>query len=315
MLELLAQVTAEFGYPADASPLFLAMDNCPHQTVVIGPPDAMESVAETLRERKIMHERLPFNRPYHTPLFEPQMGPLASMFDDMQFQAPQTTLYSCTTGKPFPHEPAAIRELAMSHWILPVEFSRMIRNMHDDGVKIFLELGPRGNLTSFVSDILRGREFLAISADVQRHSGITQLHHVLGQLFAHHVPMQTGIPLSGAKSATDRRLRNQNPCNTPQPTKPRPIRSPFPSGNGRAGVVNEYWNVMGEFLGLAGRRDAAVFASAAGRRFTETVSAGVALGFFFHSRRKCHSDRRNPKRHNLRRNPPPTELRRNINCL
>ncbi|MCA9071517.1 MAG: acyltransferase domain-containing protein, partial [Planctomycetaceae bacterium] len=190
MQELLVEVSTEFGYAADASPLFLAMDNCPHQTVLIGPPEAMAKVAEVLRERKTMHERLPFNRPYHTPLFEPQMGPMARMFDRMQFQVPKIPLYSCTTGRPFPHEPDAIRELAMSHWIRRVEFSQMIRNMHDDGVRIFLELGPRGNLTSFVSDILRGREFLAVSADVQRHSGLTQLHHVLGQLFAQHVPMQ-----------------------------------------------------------------------------------------------------------------------------
>ncbi len=249
MLELLAQVTAEFGYPADASPMFLAMDNCPHQTVVIGPPDAMQSVAETLRERKIMHERLPFNRPYHTPLFEPQMGPLASMFDDMQFQAPQTTLYSCTTEKPFPQEPAAIRELAMSQWILPVEFSRMIRNMHDDGVKIFLELGPRGNVTSFVSDILRGREFLAISADVQRHSGVTQLHHVLGQLFAHHVPMRIEALYPG-QTSQQTAAQESEPMQQTAAGEAWPIAPRSHSPNGRAGVVNEHWNVMGEFLDL-----------------------------------------------------------------
>lgn len=241
MQQLLAEVSMEFGYPADASPLFLAMDNCPHQTVVIGPPNAMMKIADVLRERKIMHERLPFNRPYHTPLFEPQMGPLARLFDRMPFQAPEIPLYSCSTGKPFPRDPLAIRELAMTHWIRPVEFTRMIRNMHDDGVRIFLELGPRGNLTSFVSDILRGREFLAVAADVQRHSGLTQLHHVLGQLFAQHVPMQ--------REAFYRHRNLQtiawNSSSSVSPTPSTPVQH-----SERATIVNAYWNVMGDFLDL-----------------------------------------------------------------
>jgi len=244
-LELLAQVAADSGHPADTTPCFLAMDNCPHQSVVIGPPDAMDRVVETLRERQILHERLPFNRPYHTPLFESQMAPLAQMFDSMQFQVPQMLLYSCTTGKPFPREPDAIRELAMAHWIQPVEFSRMIRNMHDDGVRIFLELGPRGNLTSFVSDILRERDFLAVSGDVQRRSGITQLHHVLGQLFAHHVAMRLDHlydrrhprPIAWGKS----------PGKVASPTPP-VASATAPSGGAR--VVNGFWHVMGEFLDL-----------------------------------------------------------------
>ncbi len=249
MQDLLTLVTADFGYPADASPLYLAMDNCPHQTVVIGPPDAMEKVAAILRERKIMHERLPFNRPYHTPLFEPQMGPLAKMFDSMDFQVPRTTLYSCTTGKPFPQEPAAIRELAMSHWIQPVEFSRMIRNMHEDGVRIFLELGPRGNLTSFTSDILRGRDFLAVSADVQRHSGLTQLQHVLGQLFVHHVPMQLDH-LYNRRNPQPIAWRGSLHENTPM-IQPRTANAELGMSHpGRAGVVTKYWSVMEEFLDL-----------------------------------------------------------------
>ncbi len=126
----------------------------------------------------------------------------------------------------------------------------MIRNMHDDGVRIFLELGPRGNLASFVSDILRGREFLAISADVQRHSGITQLHHVLGQLFAHHVPMRIE---SLYPDRASQHSEPQEPEPVPQTTaneKAWPIAPRTHSAGGRAGVVNEYWNVMGEFLDL-----------------------------------------------------------------
>jgi acyl transferase domain-containing protein len=33
--------------------------------------------------------------------------------------------------------------------------------MHDDGVRLFVEVGPSSNLTAFVSDILIDRQFVA----------------------------------------------------------------------------------------------------------------------------------------------------------
>src|SRR5262249_51788801 len=54
-------------------------------------------------------------------------------------------------------------------------------------VRLFVEVGPRGNLTAFVDDVLARQRYAAIPANVLRRSGITQLHHLLGQLAAHGV--------------------------------------------------------------------------------------------------------------------------------
>jgi len=63
-----------------AGPVFIAMDNCPHQTVLAGPPEPMIAVEAQLKARGVVCERLPFHRPYHTPLFEPLLGPIAAMY-------------------------------------------------------------------------------------------------------------------------------------------------------------------------------------------------------------------------------------------
>src|SRR5438874_3781470 len=65
----------------------------------------------------------------------------------------------------------------------------MIGAMYADGVRIFVEAGPRGNLSAFVEDILRGKPFAAIPANVLRKSGPTQINHLVAQLAAHHVPL------------------------------------------------------------------------------------------------------------------------------
>ena len=167
----------------------VAMDNCPHQCVAVGPTSAVAIVEEALAGRGIICERLPFRRPYHTPLFEPWMGPFRELFAPVPFATPHTPVYSCSSGELFPAHPDATRDLFVNHWVSPVEFTRLVRRMHADGVRVFVEAGPRGNLSAFAEDILRGEPFAAIPANLPRKSGPTQINHLVAQLAAHHVPV------------------------------------------------------------------------------------------------------------------------------
>ena len=72
----------------------------------------------------------------------------------------------------------------------PVLFTDTVKRMYDDGARIFVEAGPRGNLTAFVSDILRNKPHLAMSANVARRSGIAQINHLVGILAAQGVGMR-----------------------------------------------------------------------------------------------------------------------------
>jgi acyl transferase domain-containing protein len=190
-------VIAEIADAAAGGAVVVAMDNCPHQCVAVGPTPLVAAVEAALHERGVLCERLPFRRPYHTPLFEPWMGPFRELFAGVPFDRPHTPVYSCSTGRRFPDDPDAIRRLAVDHWVSPVEFTRMIETMYADGVRLFVEAGPRGNLSAFVEDVLRGRPFAALPANVPRRSGLTQLHHLVGQLVAHGVPLNLGHLYAG----------------------------------------------------------------------------------------------------------------------
>src|SRR5262249_55875797 len=152
----------------------------------------MAPVQAAFATRGLIFERLPFTRPYHTPLFEPMLGPLKELFAGVHYHAPKFPVYSCTTAQPFPGTSDEIRSLAVRHWAEPVRFTEMIENMHAAGVTLFVEVGPRGNLSAFVEDVLRGKRFSALPANVARRSGLTQLNHLVGQLVCHHV--QVDVP-------------------------------------------------------------------------------------------------------------------------
>lgn len=179
----------EIADSAVGGSVIIAMDNCPHQCIAVGESRAISRVEAALLERGLVCERLPFRRPYHTALFEPWMQPYRELFADISFEHPHTPVYCCTTAQPFPSDPETIRKLAVNQWVSPVEFSRTIQNMYEDGVRIFVEAGPRGNLSAFTEDILRGRSFAAIPANVLRKSGPTQINHLVAQLLIHEVPV------------------------------------------------------------------------------------------------------------------------------
>jgi acyl transferase domain-containing protein/phosphopantetheinyl transferase len=170
--------------------IYVAMENCPHQNVIVGHRPAVEQVVEHLRQRGLIYEFLPFDRPYHTPMFKPYAeGAGREFFSQLPLSAPNIDVYSCTTASRYPTNIAEIQELFVAHWIRPVLFQETIERMYADGVRIFVEVGARGNLTAFVDDILRGSSHLAIPANVARRSGITQLNHLVGMLASQGIAM------------------------------------------------------------------------------------------------------------------------------
>jgi malonyl CoA-acyl carrier protein transacylase len=241
----------------------VAMDNCPRQTVLVGSHEPMATVEAELRRRLILFERLPFHRPYHTPMFAPMIEPVRDLFQNFRFLAPRRPIYSCTTARPFPDDPEAIRELAVAHWAAPVRFSELIQNLYDDGVRLFVESGPRGNLSAFAEDVLSGRTFVAMPANVPRRSGLTQLNHLLGVLMSHHVPLDLGalyehrslrrLDRLPAAPAPRRTLpaaappRLDVPAAAPAPEVSAPA-AHSPGGDLRSQVMARHLEVMGRFV-------------------------------------------------------------------
>jgi phosphopantetheine--protein transferase-like protein len=152
--------------------IYIGMDNCPHQTVIAVTEADVQKVIEELNHEELIYQILPFDRPYHTPLFKRFAATLRQFFARWPVASPTMPIYSCTAIATYPSDPDEIRKLAVDHWLRPVE------------------VGPKGNLTAFVDDILRGQDYAAIPANVQHRSGITQLNHVVGFLAAHAVPMK-----------------------------------------------------------------------------------------------------------------------------
>ncbi len=167
----------------------VAMDNCPHQVVLAISPAEFEPIVGRLRGEGILWESLPFSRAYHTASFAPVVGPIAQFFSEMTFQTQTVPIYSCASRRPMPDDVCAVRELAVKQWTTTVAFRETIEAMHADGLRLFVDVGARGNLAGFVEDILRGKPAFAIAANLPRRSGLMQLNHLVASTFAQGVSL------------------------------------------------------------------------------------------------------------------------------
>ena len=182
-------LTAAGLAPGDESNIFLAMDNCPHQVVLVGTADSIQRAELVVRQANLIVQRLDLPRPYHTSLFRPYLPTLSGLLASLEFQVPDIPIYSCVTAQRFPNVPQQIFELAVQQWEQPVRFTELIQNMYQDGARIFVEVGPRANLTAFVEDILRGSPMLAAPTNRTGRSAESQIMHLAAQLAVHHVPL------------------------------------------------------------------------------------------------------------------------------
>ena len=237
--------------------LFLAMDNCPNQKVVAALGDAgAQAVEDAVSALGGFAERLPFERAYHSPAFAGFSDGLARHMEKYAFNPPECPVYSCVSTTPFPDGEDDIRALTVGQWAARVRFAETIQQMHDDGARVFIECGPRNNLSAFVNDILRGQDHVALAVDTPGRAGLLQLHHFASRLAVEGVPFDlaaiaapevqekplTGQPLKMGiqpMQLTDVPERRTKPKETPPPAAP-----PSPAKT----ALSAYFDTMEQFV-------------------------------------------------------------------
>jgi len=182
----------------------VAMDNCSNQIVLYGPAPAINTLQGTLSAMGGVCLPLPFDRGYHTAAFSEASAAFLDYYGEIGLGTPTVPLYSCSIAGLFPQSPADVRKLAALQWSTKVRFRETIQAMHDDGVALFVEVGPSANLTAFVNDILGARDFTAVPTNVRRRDGLEQLLQALGHLYvAGRGPVMDRLFTSRAIAAID----------------------------------------------------------------------------------------------------------------
>ncbi len=197
--ELLALVE---GYAISAN------RNCPTQTVVAGSTQGVVEAEAVFKANGVETVALPVSHAFHSKVVAPASKPFAKVLARLGPKPPKLPFSSNVDAQPYPSDPAAIVDLLASQLASPVSWTDQIENMYADGVRTFVEVGPKRALSGFTRSILGKRPHYAVPTNHPKKGGIASFLDALASLTALGVPVhRPGAAQSSTELALDDVIR------------------------------------------------------------------------------------------------------------
>ena len=137
--------------------------NSKKQVVLAGPKAALDEVAKVLKADGLTCKMLGVSAAFHTPMVAHAQKPFAKAIDKVKFSSPKIPVYSNASALPHAKEGAQIQKALAEHLLQSVRFTGEIEAMYKAGARVFVEFGPQSILTNLVSNILAGKEHVAVA--------------------------------------------------------------------------------------------------------------------------------------------------------
>ena len=169
-------------FPPDK--VMLAVNFSPRQKTYAVAKDFEDEAMAAFAAAGVRAMKLALNRPVNTKLCEQLVPYIQKFAKGWMKEEPVKDIYSCATAGLLPRRVRKARADTAERWAKPVLFEETVRKMYADGYRVFLEVGPRGLMTSAVSDTLKDVEHAAIASNSIHRQGILQLQHAIAQLVA-----------------------------------------------------------------------------------------------------------------------------------
>ena len=147
--ERVAQAIAPY-----ANRISIAAINEPTNIVISGDGKAIETVLDTLQKEGIRSHVLTVSHAFHSALMDPILDEFERVAGTVTFQAPRLRFISCLTGKPASAEQLCNAKYWRNHVRQPVQFAEAIQVVHDQGYRVFVEIGTHPTLLGMARNCL-----------------------------------------------------------------------------------------------------------------------------------------------------------------
>lgn len=129
--------------------------NCPGQLVISGTNSGIDKACEKLLEAGAKRAlKLNVGGAFHSPLMEPARVELEAAIKAAPFNIPSCPIYQNVDAKPYT-DPEKIKTNLISQLTAPVRWTQIVKNMLEDGVTEFVELGPGTVLQGLIKKVDR----------------------------------------------------------------------------------------------------------------------------------------------------------------
>ncbi|MBW2346856.1 MAG: ACP S-malonyltransferase [Deltaproteobacteria bacterium] len=149
-LETVKEIVSE---ASDAGVVAVANHNTLRQIVITGERGAVSKAANLVRERKGKAIPLKVSGAWHCSLMAEGVSELREFMEQIPFEVPKTPILFNATARE-ESDPAAIRDIMARQLTGPVYWYGIIERMLEEGVDVFVEVGPKKVLTGLLKKIL-----------------------------------------------------------------------------------------------------------------------------------------------------------------
>lgn len=164
----------------------ISADNSPRMCIVSGETPAIRELRGIYERNRIQAELLPVSHGYHSLMISEAREPYRRVLDTCTFYQPKCDMISTITGDNLRQIPVQdYPELLASQFIEPVRLRQAIETAHENGVRLFIECGPKWAISSFISEILGEKDFYAQASLHPKIGEAEQIHRALACMFVH----------------------------------------------------------------------------------------------------------------------------------
>ena len=137
--------------------------NTPQQTVIAGEAAAVSEAGARLKQAGARASTLPVSAPFHSTLMQPAEVRLREDMERTAFSDPSVPVYVNVDATPI-DDAAAAKDALIRQVSRPVLWEQSVRKMIDDGVSLFVEVGPGRVLSGLLVRIDKGAGRVSVQA-------------------------------------------------------------------------------------------------------------------------------------------------------
>jgi 3-hydroxymyristoyl/3-hydroxydecanoyl-(acyl carrier protein) dehydratase/malonyl CoA-acyl carrier protein transacylase len=164
----------------------LLIVNTPDQCVIGGRKDQIEAVINELACEAVFLEGVVT---VHCDAVDPVADAYRQLHVFPVTPPEGIRFYSCALGRSYELNSAGAADSILKQATAGFDFPALIKQAYQDGIRIFLEMGPHASCTGMINSILDNQPHLAVAASVRGEDEVLTILKFLGTLIAHKVPL------------------------------------------------------------------------------------------------------------------------------
>lgn len=157
--------------------------NGPGQVVLSGGEVELDEISELLKAHKIETRKLQVSHGFHSPLMEPILTAFLDVANKVTYKKPTIDIISNVSGA-IANDSVSNADYWCQHIMAPVLFEEGVRTLSNQGINVFLEIGPQATLVGMGRRCLSGLQYHWICSSQKDGQEIRKLSKAIAEYFA-----------------------------------------------------------------------------------------------------------------------------------